>query len=238
MSFSTVHQHQLDRGLVWSGFKQLLPISLFVTVFGAAYGLAASQVGVDNSITLAMSALVFSGYAQFALLDMWGTTVPLVPMCIAALAINARHLLMGATLYPWLQRLSPVKRYGVMVIASDANWAMAINAFERGKPGFGLLVGGGLAIWAFWVVGTWIGVCFGGLVENPERYGLDMVMGCFLVAMAVGGDVKIRSFAIWAAAAISSLAAYHYLPEHSHIVVGTLCGGIVGVFLAGDSNEH
>ena len=57
-------------------------------------------------------------------------------------AINARHLLMGATLYPWLRELPRAKHYGVMLVVSDANWAMSVQAFNRGEAGLGLLFGG------------------------------------------------------------------------------------------------
>ena len=95
--------HQLDRPLVWSGFKQLVPISVFVTAFGAAFGLAATQVGLSDMSIVVMSTLVFAGAAQFAVLDLWGTHIPLFTMIVTVFAINARHLLMGATLYPWLR---------------------------------------------------------------------------------------------------------------------------------------
>lgn len=136
--------HRIDAALVWAGFTQLVPISAFVTAFGAAFGLAATQHGLDDVTTIAMSALVFAGAAQFAALELWGTDVPLLAVMITVFAINARHLLMGATLYPWLRCLPPGKRYGIMVVISDANWAMAMQRFERGKPGFGVVLGGGL----------------------------------------------------------------------------------------------
>lgn len=118
----------LNRHAVWRGFRQLLPISLFVAVFGLAFGLAAVQTGLGGSAIVLMSALVFTGAAQFATLDLWGAQVPLVPLAVTVFAINARHLLMGATLYPWLRHLPPVQRYAVMLVASDANWALSIQA--------------------------------------------------------------------------------------------------------------
>ena len=36
---------ELDKYEIWSGFKQLLPISMFVVVFAIAFGLAAGQLG-------------------------------------------------------------------------------------------------------------------------------------------------------------------------------------------------
>ena len=115
-----------------------------------------------------------------------------------------------------------------MLIASDANWALAIQAFNRGQPGFGLLLGGGLALWSFWVFGTWLGIYFGGAIHDPKSFGLDMVMGCFLLAMAVGGEKNLRLLLIWTVAAGSSLLAYWYLPDNSHVVVGALAGGVFG----------
>ncbi|HCE1956810.1 TPA: AzlC family ABC transporter permease [Vibrio parahaemolyticus] len=220
--------HEFTRADVWGGFTQLLPLSFFVVVFGLAFGVAAVQTGLDAFPTLLMSTLVFAGASQFATLEMWGAEVPLVPVLITVFAINARHLLMGATLYPWLRQLPPHKRYGIMLLASDANWAMAMNAFGKKEPGFGLLVGGGLALLGFWIVGTWMGIYFGGAIKDPVSLGLDMVMGCFLLSMVAGGPKNLRIFAIWSMAAASSLMAYWYLPENSHVVVGAIAGGILG----------
>src|SRR3990167_5761120 len=194
MSDNTTQLHEFSRQDVWAGFKQLVPLSIFVIAFGAAFGLAAVQTGLNKSSTVLLGTLVFA----------------------------------GASLYPWLRHLSPAKRYGVMLVASDANWALAIQAFNRGKPGFGLLLGGGLALWSFWIFGTWLGIYFGGAIHDPKSFGLDMVMGCFLLAMAVGGEKNLRLLLIWTVAAGSSLLAYWYLPDNSHVVVGALAGGLLG----------
>ena len=39
---------ELNWNEVRDGFKQLLPISMFVVVFGIAFGLAAAQTGLDD----------------------------------------------------------------------------------------------------------------------------------------------------------------------------------------------
>ncbi|MGE8497946.1 MAG: AzlC family ABC transporter permease [Pseudomonas sp.] len=230
--------HDFDRHAVWAGFTKLAPISLFVVIFGAAFGLAAHQAGLSDSVIVAMSALVFAGAAQFAALELWGSHVSLVTLIITVFAINARHLLMGATLYPWLQHLPPGKRYGIMLVASDANWALSMQAFGNRQPGMGLLLGGGLALWVTWVIGTWLGLLFGGAIEDPKALGLDMVMGCFLLAMVVGGDKNLRMLMIWIVAACASLLAYRYLPENSHVVVGAVAGGIAGTIWMENRHEH
>jgi len=230
--------HEINHILVWAGFKQLVPISLFVVIFGAAFGLAATQTGLDDSVIVMMSTLVFAGAAQFAVLDLWGPSVPVIPLVVTVFAINARHLLMGATLYPWLSQLAPARRYGIMLVASDANWAMSLQAFSRGQAGMGILFGGGLALWSFWIVGTWLGIYFGSAISNPKSLGLDMVMACFLLAMVVGGDKNLRMLIIWIVAASSSLLAYWYLPKNSHVVVGALAGGLLGALWMDKNHER
>ncbi|MFW1943244.1 AzlC family ABC transporter permease [Acinetobacter guillouiae] len=222
--------YSLSYSQVWSGFKSLLPISSFVVIFGAAFGLAATQTGLDNSSIMLMSSFVFAGASQFATLELWGAQISLIPLIVTVFFINARHLLMGASLYPWLRHLPPIKRYSILLVISDANWALSLQAFNRGESGMGLLFGGGLALWLAWVLGTGLGFYFGNVIHHPALLGLDMVMACFLLAMVVGGQKNLRILIIWTIAACSSLFAYWYLPENSHVVVGALFGGIVGIF--------
>lgn len=231
MTYNQPDLSQLNHSLIWDGFRQLIPVSLFVAIFGAAFGLAASQKGVDPMSATMMSLLVFAGYAQFATLELWTDQVPVLALIATVFAINARHLLMGATLSPWLRALTPAKRYGIMVVVSDANWAMSIQAFGRGKAGLGLLFGGGLALWLFWGAGTLAGLYFGSVIQDPKSVGLDMVMGCFLLSMVFEGERNLRMLIIWAAAASASLIAYKWLPENSHVIAGALAGGITGIIM-------
>lgn len=221
---------ELNSTLIWKGFTSLLPISIFVAIFGAAFGLAAIQTGLDPLSIISMSTFVFAGAAQFATLELWGQNISLIPLIMTVFFINARHILMGASLYPWLKDLSLIKRYGIVLVISDANWALAQQAFLQQKPGLGILFGGGIVLWLFWILGTFLGIYFGNTIEKPSQFGLDMVMACFLLTMVIGGEKSLRIMCIWAAA-ISSLLAYWYLPENFHVVVGALVGGIVGMTL-------
>lgn len=229
LSNTTQALYSLNSSDIWSGFKNLLPISLFVVIFGAAFGLASTHTGLSNDSSLLMSTLVFAGASQFATLELWGEKISLFPLIITVFFINARHLLMGASLYPWLRHLSPMKRYSILLVISDANWALSLQAFNRGQSGFGLLFGGGLALWVAWIIGTWLGLYFGNTIQNPNAFGLDMVMSCFLLAMVIGGKKDIRIVLIWIASACISLLAYWYLPKNSHVVIGALAGGMIGL---------
>lgn len=222
-------QTELTAQETWVAFKEMLPISVFVAIFGGAFGLASIQAGIDGPNTLLMSALVFGGAAQFATLELWGQTISVIPLVVTVFFINARHILMGASLYPWFKNIPPLRRYTYLLVNSDANWAKALAKYQQGKSGLADIVGGGLALWLMWVVGTWLGIYFGYLIQNPRIFGLDMVMACFLLTMVMGGQKNFRMVVIWIVAALVSILAFWYLPENMHVVVGAIAGGLVGV---------
>jgi 4-azaleucine resistance transporter AzlC len=224
------YSYYLSATKVRSEFLRLLPITLFVVAFGAAFGLAAVQKGLEPLQAILMSVTVFAGASQFAVVDMWGSEVSLIPLIAVVFAINSRHLLMGASLYPMLRDMPPGRRYGLLLLLTDANWAVSAQEYQRGIRNLEVILGGGLAIWIAWIIGTWLGVYFGGLLKDPQSLGLDMVLGCFLLAMALGGEKSPRTLVAWTVAALSSLAAWKWLPPNMHVVVGALAGGAIGFF--------
>lgn len=224
------YSYYLSATKVRSEFLRLLPISLFVVAFGAAFGLAAVQKGLEPLQAILMSVTVFAGASQFAAVDLWGSEVSLIPLIAVVFAINSRHLLMGASLYPMLRDMPPGRRYGLLLLLTDANWAVSAQEYQRGIRNLEVILGGGLAIWIAWIIGTWLGVYFGGLLKDPQSLGLDMVLGCFLLAMALGGEKSPRTLVAWTVAALSSLAAWKWLPPNMHVVVGALAGGAIGFF--------
>lgn len=227
---ASLYPYQFQPHRVRAEFFRLLPISLFVVAFGAAFGLAAIQKGLSPLESILMSTTVFAGASQFAAVDMWGAEVSVLPMVAVVFAINSRHLLMGASLYPMLRDVSPGKRYGLLLLLTDANWAVSAQEYQSGRRNLEVILGGGLVLWLAWIIGTGLGVYFGGLLQNPRALGLDMVLGCFLLAMALGGKKSPRILVAWLVAGAASLAAWKWLPPNMHVVVGALAGGVIGLF--------
>src|SRR6056297_2449405 len=217
---------QLTAADIRRGFWRIPPISLFVFVFGLAFGVAALQSSMTNIDVMLMSITVFAGTVQFAVLDMWGTQVPILPLLLTALAINSRMLLMGASLYPWLRLLPVRRRYASLIILSDANWAMNLNDLQQGRNNLGTLVGGGIALWTTWQAGTIAGLLLGAGIPDPATFGLDMVMGCFMLTMALVGKRNLRRAVTWLAAGATAYAAWRWLPPNTHVILGALAGGL------------
>lgn len=218
---------------VWRGCVEIAPVAAFVIPFGIAFGVAASAKQVPAEVSLLMSAAIYAGASQFAALDLWVAPLPLATLALTVLAVNARHILLGAVLAPWLLRVPPLRRLAALFFLSDANFAQAMAARERGEMDAGILLGSGLTMWICWMTGTSIGVVAGSLLGDLSRFGFDAVMVAYFAAV-VAGQWKGRADLLpWLAAAVVALVGAHVLPPGWHIIAGALTGGIIGAWRHG-----
>src|SRR4051812_6148212 len=83
-------------------------------VFAAAYGTLAAQKGLTLSEAVLMSALVYGGASQLIGLEIWTSPLTLstiVSLAVVTAIVNARFILMGATLRPWFGALPQWQAY-------------------------------------------------------------------------------------------------------------------------------
>ncbi len=108
----------------WGGVKRgiaiALPFGASSVIYGLGFGVLAAQVGLSVAEAVIMSALVFSGTAQLAILQTWSAAPALLPIFATVMIANARYILMGATLRPWL---APLPQGRVMLALLDSSTA-------------------------------------------------------------------------------------------------------------------
>ena len=213
---------------LWRGARAASPLSLGTLPFGLGFGVLAEERGLSLLEALAMSALVWSGTAQMAVMELWGAPLPFFAILLTTLAVGARMLLMSASLRPWLGGLAPPRAYGALAFVSDGNWALAIRRFRAGERDAAFLVGGGLAMYAGWLAGSAAGHLGGALVAEPRHLGLDFVFTAFLLAMA-GGVWRGRGDVLpWAAAGLVAVVTASLVPGHAYIFAGAGAGSVLG----------
>jgi 4-azaleucine resistance transporter AzlC len=202
---------------VWRGVVDIAPMTAFVFPFGVAFGVAASAKALPPAIAVLMSAAVFAGASQFAALDLWIAPLPLAMLAVTVLAVNARHILLGAALAPWLLQLPIARRLLTLLFLTDSNFAYAVSARGRGERDAGILLGSGLALWIAWIAGTAVGSYGGASLGDLSRFGLDALMVTYFAAVIVGQ---------WSGSA-------DLIPPGWHIIAGALAGGITGAWRHG-----
>jgi len=91
-----------------SGLADVLPAAVAVVPFGVLLGARAVEQGLSVPEVALMSATVFAGSAQFVAIDIWTEPAPWLVLAVSTLLVNARHILMGASLSRKLAAFSPV----------------------------------------------------------------------------------------------------------------------------------
>lgn len=220
--------------LTWKGVlhgaRSLFPIAAFTIPFGIAFGVAAIESGMTSAQAVLMSVAAFSGAAQFATLDFWQEPLAFGSLAMVVLALNARHVIMGAAMSPWINRLPFGRRILSLSFLSDPNFADSQPAFQDGERDVGILLGGGLMLWACWVAGTTIGSLGGEGIGDPGSFGIDVVMPCFFAAVVAGQLNRLTAVVPILVASVIAVLLLNFVPTGWNVVLAALAGGIVGVF--------
>jgi predicted branched-subunit amino acid permease len=130
------------------------PLATAIGVFGIVFGAAASAV-MDPALAILMSLLVFSGTLQLATLGLLASGAGALPIVLTAIALNTRHIVLGAVLRPRLEATAP-RRALMAWFMLDESFGLALASPAR-RTGFVLVVGGAL-FYVAWQAGTVLGV--------------------------------------------------------------------------------
>jgi predicted branched-subunit amino acid permease len=209
------------------------PLAVGVLVYGIAFGLLAREAQISLSEALLMSGLVYSGSAQLVAVNAMGGG--LVPQGAAILAVvgtimllNARYVLYGAAMRPWLGAFPAWKAYPTLAVLGDGNWMLSMKAQSEGERDAGFIFGSGFAMFIPWLGGTWIGSAARALITNPSVLALDFLLVSFSAAMGVGMCRARSDLKVVIAAGLAAVVADRFLIPGSAI----LCAGLVGALVA------
>ncbi len=172
------------RAGVWRGFVLAQPLAPGVLVYALVFGALAGERGLSWLHAVLMSVFVYSGSAQLAALQVWSTQSGAVAaLAVTVLAINARYVLYGAAIQPWLSQAPRPVVYGSLFVLGDGSWALAMREHAAGYRDAGFILGSGLAGFFPWVGGTIAGQLMANAIPDPRSWGLDFMLPAFAAAI-------------------------------------------------------
>jgi 4-azaleucine resistance transporter AzlC len=208
-----------------------LGIAVSSAGFGFVYGLAARSAGFSPLEAGAMSVIVFAGASQFAAVGYVLGGFSWIGVVVLTAFINARHVLYGAALAPYLAGKPRALRAAMAHLLTDEAFALSIAHFRRiGRadvPGYWLAAVGSTFI--PWNVATLLGVTVGGSIPDPTRFGLDVIFPAAMGGLAVGLMTGRREVVAAVAAAAIAVAISLAWDPAAGIVVGGLIGPLIGM---------
>jgi predicted branched-subunit amino acid permease len=179
------------------GVKAAIPIWLAFIPSSLAFGVAAQAHGLHLGEVILMSAWVYSGPAQFAMLAPLAEGKSSLQILLAASVINLRFLPMSAALAPYF-RGAPLRRLlgaAQLIVASSfivPYLRFRHEAESRGQASSGegqsnltFFLGVGITSFFVWVVGTGVGHEFAQGLPGGFEEGLRFILPGYFAGMLV-----------------------------------------------------
>jgi 4-azaleucine resistance transporter AzlC len=157
-----------------------LPLVIPTALIGASFGVAAATSGWGTVAPIVMSAIVFSGAAQFAVLAVLTAGGSVITAIVAATLVASRFLAIGVALGPSM-RGGSIRRALEGQAVVDASLILA----RTGEARYGVkrLLGSTLPQFTGWTLGTVGGVLVGASIPDPKALGLDALFPAFFLVL-------------------------------------------------------
>ncbi len=207
-----------------AGTRDIAPVMVAAVPIGLLFGAVAASKGLSVLEVALMSLLVFAGGAQFAAIELWTYPVPVAAILFSTLLVNARHVLMSASLAPKLSGFSRPQRYLGFFFLTDEAWALAEKRATDARitPAYYFAVAALLPL--AWVGASALGALAGAVLGEPERFGADFAFAALFIGLIAGfnkGRITVATVA-----ASGGVAALTFLTFGApwHVLAGALAG--------------
>jgi 4-azaleucine resistance transporter AzlC len=206
------------------GLRDIAPVVVAAFPIGLLFGALAAAKGLSVAEVTLMSAAVFAGAAQFAAVELWSYPVPVAAIVFSTLLVNARHVLMGASLAPKLRGFTPLQRSLGLFFLTDESWALAERRALRQPitPAYWFACAGLLP--ASWVGASALGAAAGALLGDPARFGAEFAFTALFIGLIAGFNRGRITAATVAASGAAAALAYVSIGPPWHVLAGPFAG--------------
>ncbi|SIQ51650.1 4-azaleucine resistance probable transporter AzlC [Rhizobium sp. RU33A] len=212
------------------GFRSTLPLTVAVVPIGLVFGAVAATKGLSALEAMLMSALVFAGGSQFVAMNLWSHPASIAALGMAALLVNVRHVLMGASIARRMVAFSLRQKIISMLFLADEIWAVAEFHAREHRLTSAWFFGAALPFYAAWVLSGLFGALLGGLVGDPAVIAMDFVFPAVFVILIAGFWRGSRTGLILVGSGFSALVVHQFVPGVWYILAGALGGVAVAAF--------
>ncbi|SEK79531.1 Predicted branched-chain amino acid permease (azaleucine resistance) [Blastococcus sp. DSM 46786] len=162
--------------------RDAVGLGLAVGLYGVAFGAAADAAGLDVWQALVLSAVMFTGASQFALIGVLGAGGSPLAAVGSALLLGTRNTVYGVRLVPLLRPRGPLRRAGTAHWVIDETTALSLAAPDRALAGLAFLAGGA-TLYLTWNATTVVGALGAAALGGTARAALDAVVPAAFLAL-------------------------------------------------------
>jgi 4-azaleucine resistance transporter AzlC len=212
----------------WAGAVATLPFWPGAALFGIVYAVTARAAGLSAPEIIGMSLIVHAGAAQFAAVKLIAGGAGALSVVFGTAVTNARSLLIGASVAPYVAGQPLWWRLIYAFHLSDESYAVAMAGFLRGEATPGDALGANLGMVVPWLGSAVIGVLVGAAIPTPSRWGIDLVIPLTFLGLLVPLLRNRRAVGVALCSGALALLGVSYLPGTWYLVLAGIGGSAVG----------
>ena len=204
------------------GSLAVAPHMLSVIPFGIICGAIGVEMGFNPYLVYAMSIIIFGGASQIVFLQLISAGASSFIAVASVGIINSRHLLYGAVLSEYLEKLNLLKKLIISYFIVDQGFAESNKYFKKNKDQNYIhyhLLGTGITLWICWQISTILGIILGSFI--PDELGLKFAVPLTFIAILVSELRKIDHVIVILVSGISSLLFFE-APLKSYIIISPI----------------
>ncbi|MGI9953161.1 AzlC family ABC transporter permease [Moorellaceae bacterium AZ2] len=213
------------------GMRSAFPIVLGYLPLGFVYGVLAREAGLDLMTTVLMSLLVYAGSAQFIAVSLLASGAAFSSIIFTVFLVNLRHLLMSASLVPYLRRYHPALLALLTAEITDETFAMAMAHYTHHRPSLFYHFALHLTSHFSWVLASLLGGLTGNILGDPNRLGFNFALPAMFIILLIFQLKNKKTLLVAGIAASLSIAFALLLPGNWNIILAACLAAAIGVAL-------
>lgn len=212
-----------DRSAFLVGLREVAPALPAFVPFGIVFGIAAAEAGFRTLDAAVMSAMVFAGTVQFAVVELLGQDALPAIVVATGILVALRYALYSASLAPHFEDLPRRWKWSLAFLLLEVTYGMTISKLgedtDVGGPWYYL--GVGLPLWLLWIATTTVGAGVG--IGLPASLDLGFAVPLIFIALLFSTIEDRWTAAAGAIAAVASVGTVAF-PFGTGLIVAALVG--------------
>jgi predicted branched-subunit amino acid permease len=207
--------------------RDAIGVGVATGAYGLSFGALSTAAGLSVLETCALSALMFTGASQFALIAVVGSGGSPLTGAVTAILLGARNGLYGLRLAPILGVKGGRKALASHLVI-DESTAMAVgrDSGEAARLGFWAT---GLAVFGGWNLATLLGAAGARAVSDPRVLGLDAAAPAAFLALLAPRMHAPEPWAVALAGALMAVIAAPFVPAGVPVLLAVLPAASAGL---------
>ena len=207
--------------------RQCLSVGVATGAYAISFGALSVAAGLSLWQTIALSALLFSGGSQFAIVGIVATGGSGAAAVATSTLLGIRNGLYGLQMSRLLG-VSGLRRLAAAQLTIDESTAVGVAQPERSAQRLGFW-GTGLAVFVLWNVFTILGAVVGNALGDTRSFGLDAAAPAAFCGLLwprlKSGDTR----AVAAVSAVIALVVAPHAPAGIPVLVAALAAVVAGL---------